>query len=72
MNLHNRGLAVVHMLMQESLVPSQMSFCAHNIPQGQGKCYVDDENVACCVYVCCVHVCIMVVFYVSEALDAFS
>lgn len=47
MNLHIRGLAMVHMLMQSSLVPSRTSVTAHHIPEGQGKCYVDDGYAAC-------------------------
>lgn len=42
------------MLKQVLSSLSQMSFCAHNFPQGRGKCYVDDGDVARCVCVWCV------------------
>ena len=50
-NLHIRRWAVVYMMVPVAPALSQMSFIAGHIPKGQGKCFVDDGDVACCVYV---------------------
>lgn len=52
-NLHIRGWAGVHMMVQVAFAPSQMSYIAGHIPQGQGKCYVDGGDAVLCVYSTC-------------------
>lgn len=49
-NLHIRRLAVVYTIVQAAPAPSQMSYLAGHIPEGQGKCYVDEGDVLSCMF----------------------